>query len=67
MAQAFTVLVLAIIVGSLFTALYRLTHRKESSSSVVKALTLRIGLSIALFIVLLASYQTGLIAPSGIR
>lgn len=67
MAQAFTVLILAIIVGSLFTALYRLTHRKESSSSVVKALTLRIGLSIALFIVLLASYQTGLIAPSGIR
>ena len=67
MAQAFTVLVLAIIVGSLFTALYRLTHHKESSSSVVKALTLRIGLSIALFIVLLASYQTGLIAPSGIR
>lgn len=67
MGQIFTVLVLAIIVGSLFTALYRLTHKKETSSTVVKALTVRISLSIALFVALLLSYQFGLIAPSGLR
>jgi hypothetical protein len=67
MGQLFTVLVLVIIVGSLFTALYRLTHKKETSSSVVKALTVRISLSIALFFVLLLSYQFGLISPGGMR
>jgi uncharacterized protein YacL len=67
MGQLFTILVLAMIVGSLFTALYRLTQRKETSSSVVKALTVRISLSIALFIALLLSYQFGLISPSGLR
>jgi uncharacterized BrkB/YihY/UPF0761 family membrane protein len=67
MGQLFTILVLAMIVGSLFTALHRLTQRKETSSSVVKALTVRISLSIALFIALLLSYQFGLISPSGLR
>ena len=59
------VLLLLIILGSLFTALLRLTQKKEDSASVVKALTLRVGLSIGLFIALFANYYLGLIPLRG--
>ncbi len=57
--------VLLIILGSLFTALYRLTHKKEDSATVVKALTLRVGLSIGLFIALFVNYYFGFIPLRG--
>jgi uncharacterized protein YacL len=59
------VLLLLIILASLFTALYRLTQKKEDSATVVKALTLRVGLSIGLFIALFANYYFGLIPLRG--
>jgi len=55
------VLVLFIIVGSLFSALYFLAKDKEGGERTVKALTVRIGLSITLFIFLLLGYYFGLI------
>jgi uncharacterized protein YacL len=55
------VFLLLIILGSLFTALYRLTQKKEDSATVVKALSLRVGLSIGLFVALFANYHFGLI------
>jgi uncharacterized protein YacL len=59
------VVLLLIILGSLFTALFRLTQKKENSASVVKALTLRVGLSIGLFIALFANFYLGFIPLRG--
>jgi len=58
------VLALLFIVGSLFSALYFLAKDKNGGDRTVKALTMRIGLSIALFVFLLLGYYFGLIAKS---
>lgn len=50
------VCVLFVIVASLFSALYFLAKDKDASARTAKALTLRIGLSIGLFIFLLIGY-----------
>ncbi len=50
------VLVLFAIISSLFSALYFLAKDKDAGVRTIKALTLRIGLSIALFIFLLIGY-----------
>jgi hypothetical protein len=50
------VLVLFVIIGSLFSALYFLAKDKEGGERTVKALTIRIGLSIGLFVFLLIGY-----------
>jgi predicted Na+-dependent transporter len=55
------VLMLLFIVASLFSALFYLGKDKGASDRTAKALTLRIGLSILLFIMLLVGYYTGLI------
>jgi hypothetical protein len=55
------VLALIAIVGSLFSALFFLAKDKTGSERTVKALTVRIGLSITLFILLLIAYYFGLI------
>lgn len=55
------VLVLIVILGSLFSALFFLKNDKSGSDRTVKALTVRIGLSIALFIALLIAGYFGLI------
>jgi hypothetical protein len=59
------VLVLFVIIASLFSALYFLAKDKDGGARTVKALTLRIGLSIALFILLLLGYYFGLIGGPG--
>lgn len=59
------VAVLLVIVTSLFSALYFLAKDKEGKSRTVKALTLRISLSIVLFILLLLGYYFGLIGTPG--
>ncbi len=60
------VAVLFVIIGSLFSALYFLAKDKDGGARTVKALTVRIGLSITLFIFLLLGYYFDLIghAPS---
>jgi hypothetical protein len=57
------VLALFLIIASLFSALYYLAKDKDGGTRTVRALTLRIGLSITLFVVLLISYYFGLIGP----
>lgn len=49
------------VVASLFFGLYTLNRDRGQGSRTVKALTLRIGLSIAAFVILLLSYRFGLI------
>jgi apolipoprotein N-acyltransferase len=56
------VLMLVFIVVSLFSALFYLGKDKGTNSRTAKALTLRIGLSILLFIMLILGYYTGLIS-----
>jgi hypothetical protein len=59
------VLVLAVIVGSLFSALFYLMKNKGiDDDRTVKALTLRIGLSISLFLGLVIAGYLGLIGHS---
>jgi hypothetical protein len=65
--KIFIVLVLLIIVASLGSALYYLFKDRERSPRTVHALTVRIGLSIGLFLVLLIGFGAGLIKPHGLR
>jgi len=55
------VIALIVIVGSLFSALFFLTKDKQGGKRTVRALTIRIGLSIALFVLLLIAGKFGLI------
>ena len=58
-------LVIAILL-SLGSGLFFLVRGHGDDRRTVKALTLRIGLSLALFLVLLLAYAAGLIQPHGI-
>jgi hypothetical protein len=64
--KVLVVLILLGIVGSLGSALYYLYKDRERSPRTVKALTVRIGLSIGLFFLLLALGGLGLLRPHGI-
>jgi hypothetical protein len=55
------ILFLAFIVGSLFTALYYLVRDRGRGSRTVKALTVRITLSVVLFALLMLGYYFGFI------
>jgi hypothetical protein len=55
------ILFLVAIVGSLASALYFLVQDRGQSKRTVKALAIRVGLSITLFIALMAGYYFGLI------
>jgi hypothetical protein len=57
---------LAFILASLGMALYYLVSDKGGSDRTVKALTVRISLSIALFVLLMAGYYFGLIPRTGL-
>lgn len=55
------------IVISLGSALFHLVTDKGDSKKMVRALTLRIGLSVALFLLLMGAWAVGLIEPRGIQ
>ena len=55
------------ILGSLASALFYLMRDKGSSSKTVNALTLRIGLSVALFLFLLFSHWMGWVETTGFQ
>lgn len=59
-----TVLVLIVIISSLFSALFFLIKDKSGNDRTVKALTVRIGLSITLFVALIIAAYFGLIGHS---
>ena len=60
------ILMLILIFVSLGTALYYLVNAKNHSTELVKALTVRISLSLILFILLLVAYGLGWITPHGV-
>lgn len=64
--KVLVVAALLAIVVSLGVALWRLVSDRGDSERAVKALTLRIGLSIALFILLVLGMLTGVVVPHGV-
>ena len=61
------VVVLGAIVLSLFSGLFRLVKEEGRSRRMVNALTVRIALSVALFILLFIAWYAGLITPHHVR
>ena len=59
-------LFIAVILFSLGSALYYLVKDKGQSERVVRALTVRITFSIALFLLLMLGFYFGLISPQGL-
>ncbi len=55
--------VLFAIVVSLGSALFHLAKGTGDSKKMVRALSVRVGLSLALFVLLMAAWYTGLITP----
>lgn len=55
------VIFLLLIVGSLASALYYMVTDRGQSRRMLKALALRVGLSLTLFVLLMAGYYFGLI------
>ena len=53
------VIILLAIIGSLFSALFYLVKDKGNSERTAKALTIRITISILLFLLLVIGYMTG--------
>jgi hypothetical protein len=57
---------LALILASLFSALVFLFKDKGRGSRTARALTWRIGLSVTLFLLLMAGFYFGVIPPGGL-
>jgi len=66
MLKILIIIVFLTIIFSLASALYQLIKNKGSSVKMVKALTYRISISLALFILLSIAFMSGLIQPTGI-
>jgi hypothetical protein len=60
------VLILFTIIGSLFSGLFFLIKDKGTSDRTVRALTVRISLSVLLFVLLMIGFATGLLQPHGV-
>jgi hypothetical protein len=63
-------IVIAVLIGivaSLGSAAFQLASGKGDSGKMLKALTWRIGLSVALFVVLLVAWKAGIIKPHGLQ
>jgi hypothetical protein len=60
------VLMFIAIVASLGSALFHLSRSGGDSRKMARALTLRVGLSVGLFILLMLAWATGLIKPHGL-
>lgn len=61
------VIVFLLILISLGSALFYLMRDKGASNNTVRALAIRVGLSVALFIFLIIANRLGWIATTGIR
>lgn len=64
--KVFIVLMMVGIVFSLGNAFYYLLKNRTSGTDMVKALSYRVGISLALFLILLLAFALGLIKPHGI-
>jgi branched-subunit amino acid transport protein AzlD len=65
--KIFVAIAFILIIASLGSALFFLMKDKGRSNRTVQALAMRVGLSITLFLIVLASYKMGWIHPTGIR
>src|ERR1700735_1304714 len=65
--QFLIVLLLVVIVGSLGHALFSISSGPDRAQQIAQALTLRIPVSVALFVLLLVGYHFGWIETRGIR
>lgn len=66
--KIFIILMLLAIVGSLFSALLFMFKKKDKNDDrMVRALTWRVGLSLSLFLLLMAGFGLGIISPHGLR
>jgi len=66
LTKSLIVLALLLIIASLASALFYLVTDRSRSPRTAKALTYRIGMSLALFFLLLVGYQSGLLHPHGL-
>jgi low temperature requirement protein LtrA len=66
-SKIIVVLFLFAIIASLGSGLFYLVKDKGSSNRTVRALTIRISLSVLLFVLLMLGYLTGLLQPHGIH
>ena len=64
--KIFAVVVLLVIVISLFSGLFFLVKDKGQTERTAKALTVRIGLSVSLFAILMLAVATGHLKPHGL-
>ena len=65
--KIFVAIAFILILGCLGAALFFLMREKGGSNRTVNALAMRVGLSIVLFLCLLAANQLGWISPTGLR
>lgn len=65
--KAVVVVALIAIIIALFSALFYLYRDRGHGTRMVKALAIRVALSIGLVIFLVVSYKLGWITPSGMR
>jgi cytochrome bd-type quinol oxidase subunit 2 len=68
--EVFQILVVCVLVGivaSLGNALFHLSSGKGDSRKMVRALTIRVGLSVGLFLLLIGAWAMGIISPHGIQ
>jgi hypothetical protein len=65
--RLFALLFIVLILGSLASALYYLVKDKGQSDRTVKMLTVRVALSLTLFILLMGGYYFGIVPETGLR
>lgn len=65
--RLFALLIIVLILASLASALYYLIKDKGQSDRTVRMLTVRVGLSLVLFLLLMGGHYFGLIPQSGFR
>ena len=66
LARILVITLLVAIIASLGSAMYYLVRDRGSGTRTVRALTIRIALSVGLFILLFVLYWLGLIQPHGV-
>lgn len=66
MIRIAVLIVFVAIVASLGSALFQLSRKTGDSKKLARDLTIRVALSIALFVLLMIAWHLGLIAPHGL-
>ena len=69
MQPLYKILVIAVFIGilaALGSALYQLSRKGGDSKKMIRALAIRVGLSIALFLLLMILWKLGIITPHGL-